>query len=112
MITVTGNGLEIYSETENRLIKREIVIEQTEEIDLILTVIEESSPYSGDMTAEGENYNLTITYVDGSDETIHLWLYPERSSGRIQKENYEGPVQILNKDDVQGIAELLAEKMN
>jgi hypothetical protein len=111
IITVTGNGLAIYSETENRLIDREIVIEQTEEIDVILKAIEGSSTHSGEMTEEGENYNLNITHIDGSNETILLWLYPDRNSGRIQKENYEGPVQILSKEDVQNIAKVLAEKM-
>jgi hypothetical protein len=109
-ITVSGNGLAIFSEDEKQLIDREIVFEETNEIEVLLTAIEKSSPHSGPMTTEGENFNLRVTYMDGTTETIHLWLYPERSTGRIQKENYEGPVQILSKEDVEKIAKLFAEK--
>ncbi|MDL4838896.1 hypothetical protein [Aquibacillus rhizosphaerae] len=108
MIKVTG--LTIYSETKNRLSERKIVFEQIEEIEVLLKAIEDSTPYSGPTTSEGETHNLIITYTDTTSETIHLWLYPDRNSGRIQRKNYEGPIQILSKDDVQNIARILAKK--
>jgi hypothetical protein len=111
-ITVTGNGLAIYSDIEKRLIDRKIVLEQSKEIEVILKAIENSTLHSGPMSDEGENFNLNFTYKDGTSETIHLWLYPDRNSGRIQKENYEGTIQLLSKEDVQNIAKLLAEKLS
>lgn len=113
MITVTGNGLGYFSEeTEEQIRSRKIVLEQKVEIEVILKAIEDSSPHSGPMTDEGENFNLIITYNDNTSETLLLWLYPDRNSGRIQKENYEGPIQLFSKEDVQNIAKILAEKMS
>ncbi len=111
MITVTGNALEIFSETKEQLKDRKVVFEQTEEIEVILKAIKDSSPLSGPITDEGENFKLILSYNDDTSDTILLWLYPDRNSGRIRKENYNGPIHLLSKQDVQSIAKLLANKM-
>ena len=111
MITVTGNGLAMFSETEDQLKDRKVIFEQIDEIEVILKAIKNSSPHSGPMTTEGENFKIILSYKDDTYDTILLWLYPDRSSGRIQKESYEGPVQILTKENSQNISELLAGKI-
>lgn len=102
-----------FSIEENEQIKdKEVVLEQAEEIEIILHAIENATPHlSGPMTTEGENVNLIFTYEDNSSEVIHLWLYPDRNAGRVQKENDKGPVQLLSEEDVQHIAELLDEEI-
>jgi hypothetical protein len=112
MITVAGNGLAISSETEDQLKDSKIVFEQTEEIEVFLKAIMNSSPHSGSMTDEGENFKIILSYKDDTSDTILLWLYPDRNSGRgrIQKDNYTGPIHLLNKEDVQSIAKLIDKK--
>lgn len=63
------------------------------------------------MTDEGENFQLILSFKDNTSETILLWLYPDRNSGRIQKENYNGPIYLLNKEDLQRIAKLLGKQI-
>ncbi|MFS1515399.1 hypothetical protein V1503_02605 [Bacillus sp. SCS-151] len=109
MITLKGNGTAVYSETEKRLIDREIILEETEDIEVIIKAIENSTSHSGPMTSEGENFNLVFTNEDNTSEIIHLWLYSDRAS-RIQKANDE-VIQILNKEDAQNISKILAEKL-
>ena len=111
MITVTGNGLAIFSETEDQLKDRKVVFQQTEEIEVILQAIKVSSPNSGPMTSEGENFKIILSYKDDTSDTILLWLYPDRNSGRMQKDKYTGPMYLLSKEDVQSIAKLLDEKI-
>ncbi|MDL4842848.1 hypothetical protein [Aquibacillus rhizosphaerae] len=119
-ITVTGNGLGYFIEdTEEQSQSQpnygKVVLKQEEEMEVIIKAIKNSTPYSGPMTVESENLNLILNYKDNTSETILLWLYPERNSSRssrIQKEDYEGPLQILNKEDVENIAKLLAEKLS
>lgn len=110
MIIVTGNGLGIFSETEDQQKDRKVVFEQTEEIEVILKAIKDSLPHSGPMTDEGENFKIILSYKDGTSDTILLWLYPDRKSGRIQKENYTGPMYLISKEDIQSIVKLLDEK--
>ncbi|MBU0906418.1 MAG: hypothetical protein KKF57_14585 [Firmicutes bacterium] len=112
MITITGNGLEIFSETEDQVKDRKVVFEQTEEIEVILKAIKVSSPHSGPMTSIGENFQIILSYKDDTSDTILLWLYPDRNSARIQKDNYTGPMHyLLSKEDVHRIAKLLEEKI-
>ena len=72
MITVTGNGLTIFSETEDQLKDRKVVFKQTEEIEVILKAIKDSSPHSGPMTDEGENFKIILSYKDDTSDTILL----------------------------------------
>jgi len=109
-LTVTGNGFALFSETEDQLRDRKVVFEHPEEIEVLLTAINASSQNSGPVTSEGENFKITLTYNDGTSETILLWLYPDRNTGRIQKENNIGPIYLLSKEDVQSIAKLLDKK--
>jgi len=111
MVTVTGNGLEIFSETNEQIKDRKVVFGQTEEIEVILKAINNSSSYSGPTTDEGENFKIILSYKDDTSDTILLWLYPNSNSGRIQKENYTGPIHLLSKEGVQSIAKLLDKKM-
>jgi hypothetical protein len=111
MITVTGNGLAIFPETEDQLKDRKVIFEQAEEIEVILKAIKVSSPHSGPMTSEGENFEIILSYKDDTSDTILLWLYPDRNSGRLQKDNYNGPIYLLSKEDVHSIAKLLDEKI-
>ena len=111
MITVTGNGLAIFSETADLLKDRKVVFEQTEEIEVILKAIKVSSQHSGPVTEEGENFKIILSYKDDTSETILLWLYPDSNSGRIQKDNYTGPMYLLSKEDVKSIANMLNEKI-
>lgn len=111
LITVTGNGLKLLSETGEQIKDRKVVFEQTAEIEVILKAIKDSSPHSGPVTDEGENYKIILTYKDDTSDTILLWLYPDSNSGRIQKENYTGPFHLLRKEDVQSIAKLLDNKI-
>jgi len=110
MITITGNGLGYFSETEGQLKEEKVVFEQTEEIEVILKALEDASPHSGPMTDEGENFQILLSYKDNTSDTILLWLYPDRNSGRIQRENYTGPMFLLHKEDVQSIVKLIDKK--
>lgn len=111
MIAVTGNGMEIFSETESQLKDRKVIFEQTEEIEVILNAIKGSTRHSGPMTDEGENFRIILSFKDDTSDTILLWLDPDRNSGRIQKENYTGPMYLLSKKDVQSIVKLLDKKI-
>lgn len=111
LITITGNDFELYSETEEQIKDRIVVFEQTKEIEVILKAIKDSTPHSGPMTDEGENFKIILSYKDDTSDTILLWLYPDSNSGRIQKENYSGPMQLLSKEDVQSITKLLDKKI-
>jgi len=113
LITITGNGLELFSETEEQIKDRKVVFEQTEEIEVILKAIKDSSPHSGPVTDEGENFKIILSYKDDTSDTILLWLDPDRdrNSGRIQKENYTGPMHFLSKEDVQSVIKLLDKKI-
>lgn len=110
MITVTGNGLGYFSETENQQKEGKVVFEQTEEIEVILKAIKGASSHSGPMTDEGENFQLLLSYKDDTSDTILLWLYPDRNTGRIQRENYTGSMYLLSKEDVQSIVKLIDKK--
>jgi len=110
MITITGNGLGYFSETEGQLKEKKVVFEQTEEIEVILKALEDASSHSGPMTDEGENFQILLSYKDDTSDTILLWLYPDRNSGRIQRENYTGPMFLLHKEDVQSIVKLIDKK--
>jgi len=80
-------------------------------IEVILKAIKVSSPHSGPMTSEGENFKIILSYKDDTSNTILLWIYPDRNSGRMQKDNYTGPMYLLSKEDVQSKAKLLDEKI-
>ncbi|MBT2645002.1 hypothetical protein J7I80_22535 [Bacillus sp. ISL-41] len=112
LLTVTGNGLGYFSETEGQLKEEKVVFEQTEEIEVILKALKGASSHSGPMTDEGENFQIILSYKDGTSDTILLWLYPDRNSGRIQRENYTGPMYFLSKKDVQSLVELIDKKIS
>lgn len=112
MITVTGSGLGYFSETEDQLNKEKVVFDQTEEIEGILKALKGASSHSGPMTDEGENFQILLSYKDDTSDTILLWLYPDRNSGRIQRENYTGPMYLLSKEDVQSIVKLIDKKVS
>ncbi|MGM7635231.1 hypothetical protein [Bacillus sp. Hm123] len=109
-IVVTGNGLEQFFSDAKELEDREIVFDQTEEIEVFVKAIQDSSAHSGPMTAESANFNLTFFSQQESFQTFHLWLYPERNAGRIQKESENEPTYLLSEESVQMIAKLLTEK--
>ncbi|PAQ13484.1 hypothetical protein CD798_15455 [Bacillaceae bacterium SAOS 7] len=109
-IVVTGNGLEQFFSDAKELKDREIVFEQTEEIEVFIKAIQDSSAYSGPMTAESANFNITFFSQEESSQTFRLWLYPERNAGRIQKESENEPTYLLSEESVQMIAKLLTEK--
>ncbi|MCM3572377.1 hypothetical protein M3172_04200 [Mesobacillus subterraneus] len=110
MITVTANGLGFFTETEGQNKEGKVVFEQTEEIEVILKAIKDASSHTGPMTDEGENFKMILSYKDGTSDTILLWLYPDRNSGRIQRKNYTGPIYLLSKEDVQSIVKLIDKK--
>ncbi|MBT2636765.1 MULTISPECIES: hypothetical protein [unclassified Bacillus (in: firmicutes)] len=112
MISITGNGLGLFSETEDQLKEGKVVFKQTEEIEVILKAIKDASAHSGPMTDEGENFQLVLSYKDDTTDIILLWLYPDRNSGRIQRENYTGPMYLLSKKDVQIIVNLIDKKVS
>lgn len=112
MITVTGDGLGIFLETEEQLVNRTVVFEQAKEIEVILKALKDSSPHSGPMTDKGENLRLILSYQDDTSETILLWLYPDSDSGRIQRENDNGPIYMLSQESVQRIAKLLSKQIS
>ncbi|WP_301109396.1 hypothetical protein [Sporosarcina sp.] len=109
-ISVTGYGSAVLTEDEEQPKKRKVVFEKEKEIEIFLKAIKDSSVPFGEITSEGENFKIVLSYQNGNSETILLWLYPDKSLGRIQKEKYNGQVRILSKEDVQGIAKLLEEK--
>ncbi|KZZ84360.1 hypothetical protein [Bacillus sp. SJS] len=109
-VTITGNGLSLFSETNEHIEDREIVLEHQEDIKVIVKALKKSSSYSGATTADGENFKMSISYKDDSSDTILLWLYPKDHIGRFQKENYTGSVYLLNEEDIQSIAKLMNVK--
>lgn len=112
MLTVAGDGLGTFSETEEQLVNRTVVFEQEKEIEVILKALKDSSPHSGPMNDKGENLRLILSYQDDTSETILLWLYPDSDSGRIQRENDNGPIYLLSQESVQRIAKLLSKQIS
>ena len=108
-ISVTGYNPAIFSEDVEPK-ERKFVFEKTDEIEAFLKAIKDSSVPSGEITDEGENFRIVLSYQDGNSDTILLWLYPGRNSGKIQKENYTGSVRVLSEKDVESIAKLLEEQ--
>lgn len=108
-IVVTGNGLEPFFSDAKELKDRKIVFDQPEEIEVFIKAIQDSSAYSGPMTAESANFKITF-FQEESSQTFRLWLYPERNAGRIQKESENEPTYLLSEESVQMIAKLLTEK--
>ncbi|MCI2257105.1 hypothetical protein L2D08_22560 [Domibacillus sp. PGB-M46] len=110
MLMVAGNGLERYFPEAKNPSAKQIVFEQTEEIDMFIKAMKNSSLHSGPMTGEGENFQLTFSPQKGTSETFLLWLNFDGTSGRVEQENRDGQIHLLSEESVQDIEELLAEK--
>ncbi|MFS0878207.1 hypothetical protein [Solibacillus isronensis] len=111
-ISVTGYDSTFFTMDEEERQERKVVFEKEEEIEQFLKAIKDSSVPSGEITSEGENFRIELSYKDGNADTILLWLYPARNLGRIQKENTNDQVRILSEEDVLSIAKLLEKKFN
>jgi hypothetical protein len=53
-ITVKGNGVSI--EKDGRIIEKEVILEESGEMDVFLKALENSSVHKGPMIDEGENF--------------------------------------------------------
>ena len=110
VLTVTGNGLEKYFPESKNLSAKQIVFEQTEEIDMFIKAIKNSSLHSGPVIDEGENFQLTFSSQKGTSETFLLWLNFDGTSGKIEPKNGDRQTYLLSEESVQDLEKLLAEK--
>jgi hypothetical protein len=108
-ITVKGNGVSI--EKDGRFIENEVILEESGEMDVFLKALENSSVHKGPMTDEGETFKLVLSYSDGTSRTILLWIDYDIKTGRVQGEDYTGPIYLLEREDVESILELVEEKV-
>ncbi|MDN4492588.1 hypothetical protein [Ureibacillus aquaedulcis] len=110
MVTVSGNYVGFHDSITGNFNEGKIVFKQKEDIDVFLEAIKNSLIVTGSVTDIGESMQLTFCSNPGTSKTILLWLYPERSYGRIAEENGNGKTYMLTEDNVHIIADLLNNK--
>lgn len=109
-ITVTG-PLGLVSDAKEHQQNGKVYLEKPEDIEAFVKAIKDSSPPSGPIADDSENFEIILSYNDNTSETFHWWYYPDSSHGKIQNETEDGPIQILKDEDVENMEKLLEKKV-
>lgn len=102
-ISLTGRGLIPYDDNEEKIVDREIVIENISDIQKVKDALQNATELTGKITNEGPLFVLKLIFEGGYSKVINLWYYTEANTGHFEVDDV---LYQLNEDSVSQLIKL------